>query len=140
MCFSVQFRLIADEPGKLQGLGRLHGQLRKLRQNVHAQSSIKFLRFLQVFMYFGNKLYPKKPTKILIKCSRYISSISVENRLISYISYFSRASQLILKSVTWRCSVKKVFYNISQNSQENGFAKVSPQSQKVAKQRHATFL
>ena len=51
-------------------------------QNVHAQPSIKFLRFLQVFMYIGNKLY----IKISIKSPRFISSINFENRLISYVS------------------------------------------------------
>ena len=73
MCFSLQIGSISNETGKLHVLQE---------EECAFTNLTKFFRFLQVFMYFRNKL-SQKETHQIIKSSRFVSSINFENRPIT---------------------------------------------------------
>ena len=72
MCFSLQIGSISNETGKLH----------VLQEECAFTNLTKFFRFLQVLMYFRNKL-SQKETHQIIKSSRFVSSINFENRPIT---------------------------------------------------------
>ena len=62
MCFSLQIGSISNETGKLHVLQE---------EECAFTNLTKFFRFLQVFMYFRNKL-SQKETHQIIKSSRFV--------------------------------------------------------------------
>ena len=74
----------------------------------------------------------------------YISRTLVENRLRIFISFAFKNSRVFLflfvcfefaETVVWRCSVKKVFLEILQNSQESTCATCRPPAYNFIKKR-----
>ena len=73
----------------------------------------------EVFFFCGWTLLCLKQFILMFFCFSDNSVLSTSYRTVQYGKYFSNNILWGKESVVWRCSVKKVFLDISQNSLEN---------------------